>query len=92
MQKVSLLFEFYKSTLPIYIGLYVVSVFTDLYSLYVNLCIISIPMVYFQKYFYKNEYIFYYNQGLNKRMLYGFCLGINILIATISIVFYEAFS
>ena len=92
MQKVKLLLEFYKSNMLVYTILYLISIYSEPYLLYINLSVVSIPIVYLIKNLRRNEYVFYHNQGISKVNLYGFCVFLNFLISTITIIFYEAFS
>ena len=92
MQKVKLLLEFYKSNLLVYIILYLISIYSDPYLLYINLSVVSIAIVYLIKNLRQNEYVFYHNQGINKANLYSFCVVLNFLISTFTIILYEAFS
>jgi hypothetical protein len=92
MRKLKILFEFYKSNILIYIILLVISVVIDVYSSFLNLMILGTGVTFLRRYFYQNEYYFYYNQSISRTQLYGFCMALNFLVSTITVLLYEAFS
>ena len=82
MKKTLLFFEYYKSTLPINLGFSVIglmqgaAVFLTLFS-----TIGLFTAILFKEAFNKNQYYFYYNNGLNKVQLISFCFIMNVLIS-----------
>ncbi|RZJ69364.1 MAG: hypothetical protein EOO45_13680 [Flavobacterium sp.] len=82
MKKLLLLSEYYKSTLPVNLGFSVIGLmqgaemFLTLFSTIGLFAAILLKEV-----VRKNQYYFYYNNGLNKVQLISFCLITNVLIS-----------
>ncbi len=84
MERLKLLWEFYKSVFLINLFLMLVSLKFNPYTILVNLCVVAIAVIYiYKKYYRENEYYFYYNQSITKLFLFAFCFGLNFIISSI---------
>ena len=92
MVRFRLYWEFYKSTFIINFGSSVIAslfVFPDTFKIF-PLAIMTVgPLLafFYKEITRKNEYFFYYNQGLSKFRLIASCMLVNILIGGILLTF-----
>ncbi len=84
MKKLKLLFEFYKSTLPVNLIIIIISLLGGAESIFINLCVLGTLIIYIFKEFYrKNEYYFYFNNNVSILELYGFYFVVNLCISIV---------
>jgi len=80
-RKLFLLLHFYKSILFLNLGLFLIGLLLDANSFFSIFCFFGLIVSFLFKEKYRNhEYFFYYNNGLTKLQLYGFCFCLNIII------------
>ena len=79
-----LLLEFYKSTLIINILVSSIAFIRGINMVLLFFCTVGLLANYiYRETFRKNEYYYYYNAGLFRLHLYGFCFIVNFIISII---------
>lgn len=80
-RKLFLLLHFYKSILFLNLGLSLMGLLRNMNSFFSVFCFLGLIVSFLYKEKYRHyQYYFYYNNGLTKVQLYGFCFCLNIVI------------
>ncbi len=90
LRKIKVLFEFYKSTLPFSISIFLLLLtFSNPFTSFFGGSILGLSMILFLKETNKiNDYLFYFNCGLTKVQLYTFSIFLNLLVSLILLIIF----
>lgn len=93
MRQLQLIWEFYKSLFMINFLVIVIALVFNPDLLFVNLCLIAIPIQFAFKEFYRQkEYYFYFNNAISKLKLFGYCFAFNFILFLLIRFAYALFS